>query len=185
MSHQQQPIVILTCGGTIDKLYPRRAGAFAFEFAQSGSSVSKVIERAGARTADVVVERLFALDSQHVGADERQRLLQRIETLASKRIVVTHGTDTLIATAKFVDDALLGSSSCRGICVVFTGAVQPEFARESDADFNVGFALGAVRAMSLSPAAESGCVVRIGMCGRLFDPRRVVRDASGRFEEIE
>ena len=57
-----------------------------------------------------------------------------------EKIIVTHGTDTMIETANFVADNLENTGNK---IVVFTGAFLPESFKDSDADFNVGVALGA------------------------------------------
>ena len=83
--------------------------------------------------------------------------------------MITHGTDTMVETAR-----ALGRPP--GKTVVLTGAMQPARFRETDADFNLGFALGAVR--TLPPG------VYVAMQGRIFDPVEVVKNRkAGRFEE--
>jgi L-asparaginase len=88
-----------------------------------------------------------------------------------ERIVVTHGTDTMIQTAK----ALQGIPDKT---IVLTGAMQPARFHETDAVFNIGTAIGAVQ--SLPPG------VYIAMNGRIFRPDRVRKNvAAGCFEEAQ
>ena len=66
-------------------------------------------------------------------------MLNIIKETDNEKIIVTHGTDTMIETANFVADNLENTGNKR---VVFTGAFLPECFKDSDADFNVGVALG-------------------------------------------
>ena len=89
---------------------------------------------------------------------DRQMLFERIESDENQRIVVTHGTDTMIETAKKLQ-------GIENKTVVLTGAMQPAKFKSSDAEFNVGFAVAAVQIL---PAG-----VYIAMNGRIFDPEKV------------
>ena len=66
-------------------------------------------------------------------------MLVIIKETEIEKIIVTHGTDTMIETANFVADNLENPGNK---IVVFTGAFLPECFKDSDADFNVGVALG-------------------------------------------
>ena len=84
------------------------------------------------------------------------------------RILITHGTDTMVDTARALGDV-------GGKTVVFTGAMRPSRLRVSDAVFNVGFALAA--AQLLPPG------VYVAMHGEIFNPLKVRKNrAAGRFE---
>ena len=86
-------------------------------------------------------------------------------------VVVTHGTDTMVDTAKVL--AGLDDKT-----IVMTGALNPARFRGSDAEFNIGTAVGAVQ--SLPPG------VYIAMNGRIWDPLKVRKNvAANRFESAD
>ena len=62
-----------------------------------------------------------------------------------KKVVVTHGTDTMIETARYIQNSMKTDK-----VVVFTGAFLPETFKDSDATFNVGVAVGAVQVLLFS-----------------------------------
>jgi L-asparaginase len=85
-------------------------------------------------------------------------------------VLVTHGTDSMVATAKVL-------ASIEGKTIVLTGALNPARFRGSDAEFNIGTAVGAVQ--SLPPG------VYIAMNGRIWDPARVRKNVeANRFEPL-
>ena len=87
----------------------------------------------------------------------------------SRRVLITHGTDTMIETARVLEGIAEKT-------IVLTGSMQPARLRENDAEFNIGFAMAAVQ---LLPTG-----VYLAMNGRVFDPRRVRKNlALDRFEE--
>merc|ERR1711971_169462 len=88
----------------------------------------------------------------------RNEMLSRIVAGQSKMVVLTHGTDTMIETGKYLEVRLGKDSDKR---VVLTGSFLPEKFKDSDADFNIGTALGAL------PHLPPG--VYIAMQGRVFD----------------
>ena len=111
----------------------------------------------------------------------------RLSALAeydARRIVVTHGTDTMIDTAEWVrrngcsapKGGGPGDAPLAGKTVVFTGAMKPERFRDSDAAFNLGVAVGACNAL------PAGSGVYVCMNGQVLRSDKVVRDLdSGLF----
>ena len=90
---------------------------------------------------------------------------------AERRVLVTHGTDTMIETARYV----LKSGAAEGKVVAFTGAMKPERFKDSDAAFNVGAAVGVTDTLPL------GSVVVV-MGGRAIPCMRCMRELeTGRF----
>jgi len=164
-------VTVITTGGTIDKDYPRQGG-YAFEFGET-SAAARIVERMVPPTSlDVAFLAVCQKDSTEITAADRVLLSNAIRTAPNDRIVVTHGTDTLIQSAQFVQQ----SHAATGKRVVFTGAVQPERFRDSDASFNLG---GAIAATELLPPSS----VFICMGGRVIPADKCVRDPiSGRFE---
>jgi L-asparaginase len=108
-------------------------------------------------------------DSLDITDADRAAIRAAIEQTATRHVLVTHGTDTMVETAR----ALRGVT---GKVIVLTGALNPARFQGSDAVFNIGCAVGAVQAL------DDG--VWIAMNGRIWDPQHVRknRDAN-RFEE--
>ena len=121
-------------------------------------------------TFEFEVESILRKDSLDLTDEDRGLIRRKIEGEACERILVTHGTDTMIQTAK----ALEGVS---GKTIVLTGSMQPARFRSTDAAFNVGVAIGAVQV--LPPG------VYIAMNGQIFDPAKARKNvADSRFERI-
>ena len=101
---------------------------------------------------------------------DRELIRQAIAAQPAKHVLVTHGTDSMVETAK-----VLASLTDRTI--VLTGALNPARFRGSDAEFNIGTAVGAVQ--SLPPG------VYIAMNGRVWRPDQVRKNvAANRFEAV-
>jgi len=105
---------------------------------------------------DFSIESVLRKDSLEITDTDRELIRTRVLASTADRILITHGTDTMVQTAL----ALVGIERKT---IVLTGAMQPARFRESDAVFNVGFAIGALE--SLAPG------VYLAMNGRVFDPR--------------
>ena len=152
-------------GGTIDKVYFDRTSEY-----QVGESMLVDILTEANVTLDYEYDSLIHKDSLDMTDADRQTLFERIESDRNQRIVVTHGTDTMIETAKKLQ-------GIENKTVVLTGAMQPAKFKSSDAEFNVGFAVAAVQ--TLPPG------VYIAMNGRIFDPDKVRKNGElNRFEEM-
>lgn len=89
----------------------------------------------------------------------RENLIEILNESKCHRVVVTHGTDTMLETAKFVATNTAINKSEK--VIIFTGALKPESFKNSDADFNLGTAIGAVQSLK-----ETG--VYIAMNGRIL-----------------
>jgi len=154
-------ISFIQTGGTIDKDYPRSKGGYAFEI--TDPAVERIIKNVDCGfTFDIAT--VCRKDSQHIDDEDREELVKAIEKSDSQRFIVTHGSDTLIETAKYLDRAGLSV----GKVVIVTGAMRPEHFRNSDAHFNVGVAMGAVNVL------WSG--VYVAMNGRVIEASRAQRD---------
>src|SRR5690606_8801482 len=94
----------------------------------------------------------------HITAEDRELLRATIAAQDEKHVLVTHGTDSMVETAKVL-------ASLTDKVIVLTGALNPARFRGSDAEFNIGTAVGAVQ--SLPPG------VYIAMNGRIWDPAKV------------
>lgn len=126
---------VITAGGTIDKVYFDAASTYEVGEPQIGPLL-----RDSNVTFDFVVESVLQKDSLAMTDDDRALIRARVEASPEKHILITHGTDTMTATA----------AKLHGIpdkVVVFTGAMQPARFRDSDAVFNVGCAVGALQVL--------------------------------------
>ena len=79
----------------------------------------------------------------------RRQIWEIIEGCNSERIVLTHGTDTIIQTAAFLSDLASRTREKEDKTIVLTGSFLPETFKQSDADFNLGLAVG-----RLNPRAQ-------------------------------
>ena len=145
-------IKIFTTGGTIDKIYFDRESDYQVGDPQAGG----VLERANV-VFKYEVESILRKDSLDMTDEDRSKIFERVKNEPRDRIVITHGTDTMIETGK-----ALGGISDK--TVVLTGSMYPAKFRDSDAIFNIGCAVTAVQI--LSPG------VYIAMNGRIFNPLR-------------
>jgi len=156
-------IVVVTTGGTLDKVYFDAKS----EFQVGEPCAGAVLEEARVTVPWRQVECLRK-DSLEMTAADRDVLRACIEAQPEPRVVVTHGTDTMPETAEAL-------RCLDGRTVVLTGALAPARMRESDAPFNLGFALAAVQL--LDPG------VYVAIQGRVFAAGTVRKDRrTGRFE---
>ena len=140
----------ITTGGTIDKVYFDAKSEY-----EVGPPQVREILHEGNVSVEFEVESVLAKDSLDLTDDDRQLIRRKIEADASLRIVITHGTDTMVETA-------LALEGIPGKTLVLTGSMQPARFRNTDAVFNLGVAVGAVQ--TLPPG------VYIAMNGQVFLP---------------
>jgi L-asparaginase len=158
-------IEIFTTGGTIDKIYFDAKSDY-----EVGDPQIAELLRDSNLTIEYKVTSLMRKDSLDMTDDDRQRIRDAVEASDADRIVVTHGTDTIIETGKCLQ-------GIAGKTIVLTGAMQPARFRSTDAIFNVAAAITA--AQTLPPG------VYIAMNGRIFDPLRLRKNAElNVFEEM-
>ncbi|MBE9522145.1 MAG: asparaginase [Proteobacteria bacterium] len=157
-------IKFFAVGGTIDKVYFDKRS----EYQVGESMLNEVLKQANV-SFDYECESLIHKDSLDMTDEDRQFLFDKIESDEHEYIVVTHGTDTMIKTAKKLQ-------AIADKVVVLTGAMQPAKFKSSDAEFNIGCAVVAVQ--SLPPG------IYIVMNGRIFKPERVRKNVQlNRFED--
>lgn len=158
-------IEIFTTGGTIDKIYFDAKSSYEIGEPQIGE-----VLRDANLTLEFKITSLLKKDSLELDDADRSLIRRVLESSAAERIVITHGTDTMIKTAC----TLVG---IEGKTIVLTGAMQPARFRFTDALYNVAAALTAVQLL------ESG--VWVCMNGRIFDPRKVRKNVElNRFEAL-
>jgi len=157
-------IRLLVTGGTFDKEYDELSGRLFFK----DTHVHEMLRLARA-DLDLEIRTLMMVDSLEMTDQDRERILQNALEPGRGRIVVTHGTDTMPETARYLGERVTDRT------VVLTGAMIPYTFGSSDGLFNLGCALAFVQV--LPPG------VYVAMNGRWFDWRSVMKNrAIGRFE---
>ncbi len=160
-----ESLCIVTTGGTIDKIYFDDKSDYQVGEPQIGH----ILEELGVAFRFRVIP-ILRKDSLHIDAVDRELLRAAIAAQDARHVLITHGTDTMVETAKVL-------ASLHDKTIVLTGALNPAGFRGSDAEFNIGTAVGAVQ--SLPPG------VYIAMNGRVWDPAQVRKNvAANRFESI-
>lgn len=160
-------ILFIITGGTFDKEYDYLTGNNIF----TSSHVSQMLERGNVK-ADIVLKELFLIDSLDMTDIHRESIASEVISSTEDKIVITHGTDTMVETAKTISSKFINNKT-----VVLTGAMIPYTMANSDALFNLGVA------MAYSQTARPG--VYIAMHGLLFNYDNVYKNISlGQFEAI-
>jgi L-asparaginase len=158
-----EELLIVTTGGTIDKIYFDDKSDFQVGEPQIG----RILEELGVAFRFRVIS-ILRKDSLHIDDADRELIRRTVEAQDTRHVLITHGTDSMVQTAR----ALAG---VEGKVIVLTGSLNPALFRGSDAVFNVGTAVGAVQALPEG--------VHIAMNGRIWDPTRVRKNVeANRFE---
>lgn len=159
----QQPILVLTTGGTIDKNYFDALS----EYQIVDSGIPALLDEARVALPVRVIE-LMRKDSLELTEADRALIASAAREAPEKQIIVTHGTDTMTETAKVLAAEVPGKTIC------LTGALSPARFAETDAPFNLG--------MAFATAQIAAPGVYIAMSGEVFDGLKVRKDrAAGKF----
>ena len=159
-------IRILVTGGTFDKEYDEIHGRLFFKDTHVGEML-----RLGRSRVEVSVRTLMMIDSLDMSDADRQAIVANCRQCDEPRIVVTHGTDTMVVTARALADANLAKT------IVLTGAMIPYAFGSSDGLFNLGSAL------SFAQVLPPG--VYVAMNGMAFPWDRVRKNTqTGFFEGV-
>ena len=159
-------LLIVTTGGTIDKVYFDDKSDYQVGEPQIG----RILEELGVAFRFNVIP-ILRKDSLHIDAADRELVRATIAAQDTRHVLVTHGTDSMVETATVL-------STIPGKVIVLTGALNPAGFRGSDAEFNIGTAVGAVQSL------PDG--VYIAMNGRVWDPAKVRKNvAANRFEALD
>jgi len=159
-------IRILITGGTFDKTYNELTGQLYFQ----DSHLPEML-KLGRCNLELEIRTLMMIDSLDMTDDDRRIILEHCRNSQERRIVITHGTDTMVNTAK----TLAGQAP--GKIIVLTGAMVPYKFGSSDGLFNLGSALAFAQTL---PAG-----VYVAMNGRCYEWNRVRKNReTGMFEEI-
>ncbi len=156
-------VAILTTGGTFDKVYFDANS----EYSIGDPCITAILDE-GNVNSDYRIQSILKKDSLDITSKERQIIKNSVEECAEERIIIIHGTDTMVETAKSLEDI-------KDKTIVLTGAMQPARFKKTDAIFNSGFALAAAQIL------EYG--VYITMNGMVFRSDNVKKNIDlGKFE---
>ncbi len=158
-------IKIFTVGGTIDKVYFDAKSTY-----EVGSpNISKVLSDL-VLNIEYSVSSLLQKDSLEMNRSDRELIFKNVNNTKENHIILTHGTDTMVETAKAL-------SKIKNKTIVLTGAIEPAMFKTSDAMFNIGCAIAAVQILQPN--------VYIAMNGQIFEYDNVVKNrANNRFVKI-
>ncbi len=157
-------IRFLVTGGTFDKEYDELTGALFFK-----DTHLREMLRLGRCSLDPELRTLMMIDSLDMSELDREVILRSCAESLEERIVISHGTDTMPETARYLGERI------RDKTIVLTGAMVPYTFGSSDGLFNLGSALAFVQTLPHG--------VYVVMNGRCFDWDDVRKNrATGRFE---
>lgn len=162
-------ILALVTGGTFDKEYNLITGELFFK----NTHLPEIFDR-GRCSLDITVRTIMMIDSSDMNQSDREIILANCRKSNFNKILITHGTDTMVETAELIAKAKITDKT-----IVLVGAMIPyKFGISSDGFFNLGSALAFVQTLA------SG--VYIAMHGRYFNWDNVYKNKStGYFEERE
>jgi L-asparaginase len=161
------PVRVLITGGTFDKDYDEISGRLYFK----DTHMAEMLQLGRCRL-DVEIRTVMMIDSLEMTDEDRQLIVQNCRKSPEDQIVITHGTDTMVDTARLL------AANIEDKTIVLTGAMIPYAFGSSDGLFNLGSALSLVQAL------PNG--VYIAMNGRYFDWDKVEKDRKrGVFEARE
>lgn len=127
-------IKLLVTGGTIDAQYDYLTAKVTY----GETHIVDMLKQGRARV-DVEVDQLMLIDSGDISDEQRQQILDKCNTADTDKIIVTHGTDTLVQTAEFLGQHIKDKT------VVLVGSMIPWVFKGTDALFNLGAAITAVQ----------------------------------------
>lgn len=142
-----EPIAIFSTGGTIDKVYFDAQS----EYEVGEPQIAEILRNVGVQ-ATYTIETIFRKDSLDLTDSDRAQVRARVVASDARRILITHGTDTMVQTGEVLAD--LADRT-----IVLVGSLTPARFKNTDAEFNIGFAMAAVQ--TLPPGvwiAMNGCV---------------------------
>lgn len=172
---EPRKIHIIATGGTFDKVYLPEAGELGFHTSMLPDLIDRV-----RLDAEVQLSTPFLMDSLDMEDSHRQTILDCIQNADSSVHLIIHGTDTMTHTAEFLSAQLSKQKTNHGQdaqpLIVLTGAMIPARLPNSDALFNLGYAISQCQEL------ERG--IYIAMNGRRFDAGRCEKNKNiGRFQE--
>lgn len=159
-------IRVIITGGTFDKCYDELKGDLSFK----DSHLPEILKYVRC-TVPIELEINQLIDSLHIQHPNRSAILESCRNAPEDNIVITHGTDSMVESAKFLSEAGLRKT------IVITGSMKPYIMSNSDAVFNLGCSIIACQLLPVG--------VYVVMNGRVFDWNNVRKNnKNGVFEEL-
>ncbi len=143
-------IKIFVTGGTFDKEYNELNGELFFK----DTHLTEILNLGRSRVP-VDIRTLMMIDSLNMTDNDRNNIVQNCQQATEDKIIITHGTDTMVETAKVLAEKVKGKT------IVLTGALIPYKFGSSDGLFNLGSALAFVQTLPVG--------VYVAMNGRYFN----------------
>lgn len=157
-------ILFLQTGGSIDKDYPSGEDNDGYSFVITSPAFDRILGYVQP-SFDYGTQSVLQKDSLDITDEDRNKILRACADSDIDKIVVTHGTDTMLKTAELL-------RQITDKTIVLTGAMTPELFKSTDADFNLGTAIGGVAV--LSPG------VYVAMNGLVLPWDRIVFDRAAK-----
>ena len=155
-------IHILTTGGTIEGL------DYDQEQSTRKISLSNFLEAANV-SFSFSIEEVFQKDSRSITFEDREYLVEKIQTSKPSKILVSHGTFTMEETAKHIAERKINKT------IVLTGSFILGSFQNTDAPFNLGYAICALQFLKTD--------VYVAMNGRIFHWSNVIKNLeTNKFE---
>ena len=156
-------VLFIQTGGTIDKDYPKNINGWGFEIGDA--AVHRILSKKEL-SVDYRIVSACKKDSTQLNENDRKNILNICQKSSEEQIIITHGTDTILDTAKFL-------SIIENKTIVLTGSFLPHAFKNSDAEFNIGMAISAVQTLN------SGIYVSLN--GIIASHNELQRDDSGKY----
>ncbi len=160
-------IQVFITGGTFDKEYNFISGELYFK----DTHLPRMFEL-GRNQVPLDIKTLMMIDSMQMTDADRDIIAYNCQNSKFDKILITHGTDTMVETAKVISNHKIEKT------IIITGAMIPiAFGTSSDGYFNLGAALAFAQTLPHG--------VYVAMNGRYFDFNNVKKNRqTGFFEEI-
>lgn len=160
-------IKIFATGGTFDKIYNESDGNLIFK----ETHLNHMLNDAKSKV-DVEIETIMLIDSLYMEDHHRQEILNKCKSCEEDRILITHGTDTMVETVKLLGEKIKDKT------IVLTGSMIPYSFVKSDAHFNLGCAIAFAQTLPKG--------VYITMHGKIFNYDNIKKNReTGEFETIK
>lgn len=159
-------IKLFLTGGTIDAIYNILTAKTDYD----KTHIPQIFKEA--RLAlEIDIEELMLKDSGDITKEDRELIVKKCKEAKEDKILITHGTDTMVETAKALGEENINKT------IVLLGAMRPFSFGQSDGSFNMGSAIAAVQ------LKEPG--VYVAMHGKIFNWDNVRKDREvGQFKEL-
>jgi L-asparaginase len=163
---EKPSLKIFTTGGTIDKVVYSYG---SLNYVVGDPQIRQLLEESNVRFT-YTIESICKKDSLEMTDPDRQLVFERVSGCTENKVIITHGTDTIIETAKVLKPILDKT-------IVLTGAILPAKFYDTDAKFNIG---GAVIAAQVLPPG-----LYLVMNGLILDPLSVKKNTvTGGYDRI-